>query len=62
MKFDLEKEKANKAVNEKSIELLEKNGTDFNKLQECGCDANKVVDELKSLFRDKNITWVTFQG
>ena len=62
MRFDLEKEKANKAVNPESIKLLENNGTDFIKLRERGCDLIKVMEGLKSFFRDKNITWVTFQG
>ena len=58
MKFDLE----NEEVNDESIKLLKNNGTDFDKLRECGCNSIEVVNELKVLFRDRTITWVTFHG
>ena len=62
MRFNLVQERNNRGVNNGSIEFLRRHGTDFDKLRDDGCDSVKVVDELKSLFRDKNITWVTFQG
>ena len=58
MKFDLQ----NEEVNDESIKLLKDNGTDFDKLKESGCDSIEVVDELKALFKDRTITWVTFHG
>ena len=58
MKFDL----GNEEVNDESIKLLKNNGTDFDKLKKCGCDSTEIVNELKALFKDKTITWVTFHG
>ena len=58
MKFNVDEEEANPA----SISLLRKNGTDFDKLRDDGCDQQEVVNGLKDLFRDKTITWVTFHG
>ena len=58
----MDQERRNEGVNEESIEFLREDGTDFDRLRDDGCDSVKVVDDLKSLFRDKNFTWVTFQG
>ena len=62
MRFNLDQERNNGGVNGGSIEFLRGHGTNFDRLRDHGCDSVKVVDDLKSLFRDKNVTWVTFQG